>query len=522
MAYRAPQSGPLPEYGSLAELPLSEILLRAARERKTGALVLSESGVEKVFWFNRGFLCASRSNLPTEVLAKIAVVRGKASREAIEGLGVPLFDDERVVKALLTKGIVQARDIEELWRVALLLRVADAFGRHGLQFRWTDAEPPHSVTANPYQIFTEGIARQFNRQQILEEVAPVAGRVPSVDPDAVFPLDVQSLTPRAKQLFMAIDGRSTFAEIVQRFVVTAGPEGQSEAEYRAWVYLLALLVGGFVKPKDEMVATPEEGTVMVVTQAGGTAVAYREIDDPVFTARFEELRNKDYFAILGVVRDADDREIKRAYFRLAKEFHPDRLYNHAERTVVKHADKLFALINKAYTELKAPESRKAYAQRLTELEQGIDIEKQARDLLQSEADFQKGLVFLRKRDFENALLHFESACNLNPNVAEHQAYYGWLLFQKHYPANEAGWRDAVARLEKAVGIDDKCADAQFFLANACKLTGDMVRAEELYRGVVRLRPHHVDAQRELRLIEQRKVKTSDDPKDGKRSKLFKS
>ena len=32
---------------------------------------------------------------------------------------------------------------------------------------------------------------------------------------------------------------------------------------------------------------------------------------------------KDYYAILGVPRNADEKEIKRAYRRLARKYHPD-------------------------------------------------------------------------------------------------------------------------------------------------------------------------------------------------------
>jgi curved DNA-binding protein len=35
-------------------------------------------------------------------------------------------------------------------------------------------------------------------------------------------------------------------------------------------------------------------------------------------------RLKDYYAILGVPRNATPEEIKEAYWRLAKEYHPDK------------------------------------------------------------------------------------------------------------------------------------------------------------------------------------------------------
>jgi len=59
--------------------------------------------------------------------------------------------------------------------------------------------------------------------------------------------------------------------------------------------------------------------------------------------------NKDYHAILGVARDADEQEIKRAYRRLALKFHPD-LNKDPE------AASRFVEINEAYAVLSGKES----------------------------------------------------------------------------------------------------------------------------------------------------------------------
>ncbi len=64
---------------------------------------------------------------------------------------------------------------------------------------------------------------------------------------------------------------------------------------------------------------------------------------------------KDYYQILGVPRDADEKAIKAAYRRLARKYHPD---------VSKEpdAEKKFKEVAEAYEVLKDPEKRKAYDQ----------------------------------------------------------------------------------------------------------------------------------------------------------------
>ena len=68
------------------------------------------------------------------------------------------------------------------------------------------------------------------------------------------------------------------------------------------------------------------------------------------------MAKRDYYEILGVARNASEQDMKSAYRRLAKEFHPDR--NAGD----KDAERKFKEINEAYEALKDPQKRAAYDQ----------------------------------------------------------------------------------------------------------------------------------------------------------------
>src|SRR5687768_3402997 len=67
------------------------------------------------------------------------------------------------------------------------------------------------------------------------------------------------------------------------------------------------------------------------------------------------MKYKDYYAILGVAKTAGADEIKKAYRKLARKYHPD-------VSKEKDAKEKFQDVSEAYETLKDPEKRAAYDQ----------------------------------------------------------------------------------------------------------------------------------------------------------------
>jgi len=77
----------------------------------------------------------------------------------------------------------------------------------------------------------------------------------------------------------------------------------------------------------------------------------------------EKARKRDYYAILGIDKNANEHEIKKAYKKMAMKYHPDR--NSESEETKKMAEKKFIDVNDAYSVLSDPKKKSMY-------DQGID------------------------------------------------------------------------------------------------------------------------------------------------------
>lgn len=156
---------------------------------------------------------------------------------------------------------------------------------------------------------------------------------------------------------------------------------------------------------------------------------------------------KDPYEVLGVRKGASQDEIKRAYRKLAKQYHPD---NYANNPLSDLAEEKFKEINEAYEQLiNGGGAQQSYGGSSSSYSGGTGTGNfmQIRNLIQmgrlSEAEqqldqigtrnaewfFLKGSIFMKKGWHQQGMNFIQQAVNMEPANPEYRAAYNSYLAQ---------------------------------------------------------------------------------------------
>lgn len=212
---------------------------------------------------------------------------------------------------------------------------------------------------------------------------------------------------------------------------------------------------------------------------------------------FERAEGASHYETLGLGRLAKPDEIKRAYYALAKRFHPDRWRNseEAERQRVEVA---FAKIAQAYETLKDSSQRASYDLKLSTMRApsgadsaasaGKDQPAAARAAdaapatnqpanavvppTRAEELFQAGLAALGQNNFAAATKALGEAVLLAPQQSRYRALFGRLLAR-----DKATRRQAESEFQAAIALDTKNISYRVMLAELYRDVGLRRRAQ---------------------------------------------
>ncbi|WP_375770864.1 DnaJ domain-containing protein [Archangium gephyra] len=232
--------------------------------------------------------------------------------------------------------------------------------------------------------------------------------------------------------------------------------------------------------------------------AAGSAQAANEI--PALRELAAKMKEQNHFERLNLGADTNGPAVKIAYFKLAKQYHPDTLPPGAPPELEKLKADIFGYIGDAYRALSDDKSRAAY---IEELKTGgskpsqVDVEA----ILKSEELFRKAGLYIKARKFADAAKLLDEAIQLNPEEPEFYAWRGYARFFT-FEDKKVGYNEAYKDIQLCLKQNDKVASGHYFLGVIAKLCGDNHGALKHFQKTVEVQPNHIDAQREIRMAAQ--------------------
>jgi tetratricopeptide (TPR) repeat protein len=223
---------------------------------------------------------------------------------------------------------------------------------------------------------------------------------------------------------------------------------------------------------------------------------------------YEALRSANHFEVLGVSTSAGDAQVKEAYFRLAKRFHPDTHHDPHLSDLRNKIEAVFIRLGLAYEVLRNAKARAGYEADLKARAPRVPAPSgpapvtppadppvdPAYEAKVAEDGIRKAEKRFAEEKYWDAIQLLEPALD---KVSGKVRQRGRILLAKAYQKNPHWVKRAEEQLQEVVRDDPQCVDAYCLLGNLYKSSGLKSRALSMFRKVLELNPDHEQASTEL-------------------------
>lgn len=460
--------------------------LRRIHFRKlSGQLIFKREAVQKQLLFMEGDLVHAKTNIPEERLGEVLFKLGKISSEAHSEIERYLEPSQTIGKSLTRKGLTSQRNIDDglaYQMREITLSIFPHFdGEIVFQEKPSLAGQGLATRINLPYLIEDGIRRmkfQPALQQYLESKSP-------------YPKDAglaHLLTEEEKEMLDKIKGGEE-ARVLWRSL-KCNPDF-----FWKTLYLFYCLNLVDFRDKDQIPAA-EESKEGRVDEAGQASSQEQLMEVVEFQ---EKIGAMSYYQILRVSKQASEDDIKKAYFHLARKFHPDRFDRSTPAAERVKIEDVFDKITKAYHTLTDRELRKVYDIKMPAAgtdDRGKDVFKKA------DTKFRQAKTLYGQGRFEDAIVLLEEVVRLNRMKG---AYFLLLaLTELKIPAYR---RKAEVHFLKAIELEPWNPECYVGLGMLYRMEGMTLKATKQFQKALEYDAEHETALRELEALTGEKKKT---------------
>ncbi len=481
----------IPLTGNIRDVSLVKILVALNRNRKTGTFSLTTPTFTKNIYMRDGDAIFASSTYPDDRLGEMLLKADKITVEQYDRSVELLKSTKKRQGAILVElGYLTPKDL--FWGVKYQVKeiIHSMFLPEEGTYAFDEGELPTQeviiLKMSMANLIYDGVKKIENWTRIRAEM-PDTGRVMRLSADPLNLFQGIELSVQDRKILSLIDGKRTVKELMENSWMTS---------FEALKILYVLWATGMI----EQIAP---GSVA----AAHKAAAQQEVPPPLkeilqphseeeealmrrVDEIFPRLGELSPYELLEISKGTDGDTAKKNYYRLAKEFHPDRNYAIADDSVKTKLTAIFDAITKAYNAVKdgsaadaAPSP--AAARKADETDEAAKAEDQ----------FRKGIEEFKKGNFWGAVENFKWAVKIMPR---HPGY--WSHLSLAFSKIPGRLKDAEEALLSAVKIEPFNADHYANLGLIYLKAGSQGRAQSNFEKALKIDSGNEKAKRGLSQI----------------------
>ncbi len=217
--------------------------------------------------------------------------------------------------------------------------------------------------------------------------------------------------------------------------------------------------------------------------------------------KLNQIRERaDYYQLLEVKRDSTVDEIRNSYYKLSRNFHPDRVAGTNLEWLKETLEEIFMHLNEAFSTLTNKKKRAEYDQQLEDPE-AQKLKEKANLAAQAEILYAKGKILLKTRKFDQAEEQLKWACQLMPEVGDYQIALAWAIYNNPKYQPEEKKKKALHHLKLAEKYGGEPDPFHYYAALIYKGENQLEKAKEHLVKLLEKNPEHSEGKREYRAVE---------------------
>jgi hypothetical protein len=370
----APRPSLPDEEGDLAATDVALLLAQLHRAGFSGTITLSRGDGDKTLFFDDGEPVGARSSFAHDRLVDLLLREGSITRDAHQRLRELPDGGRRAGLQLVERGVLKSSElfvtlrhhVDEIWYSCF------AWERGLFRLGREQPAPEDRVRmgAHPLALVLEGVRRKYSLERLVEQVGP-AETVLTPTGSFVRALDECALTPAERAVAELIDGDRALAQLM---LSTGTPLPEVAVYAVAWVLVAAgaaRLDGEDDEADDGLSLTATLVTARPPTErrtrprpVERDRDADRVVDRDRVLAKRAQVEDGDYFAVLGLHRDASAHEVARAFERLKREFALERYAEPLQQELADALGEISDVLDEAHRVLADDGLRKSYRDHL--------------------------------------------------------------------------------------------------------------------------------------------------------------